>query len=80
MKKTIKLEKITKDRSFFLFSEDKIFFYDHHRCHATYGLFASGQLGKKLVVVTADGNGDDTNGSIWVYNKKDFSQVYKTKR
>ena len=32
-------------------NDSKIFFYDHHKCHATYGLYASGQAKKKAIIV-----------------------------
>jgi len=63
---------------FLKISKEKIFFYDHHRCHANYGLYSKGNLTKKTIVVTVDGGGDGCNGSIWIYNKNKFSQVYKT--
>ena len=58
--------------------EKKINFYDHHTCHAYYGLYAKGDFNKKSIVVTADGGGDGSNGTIWIYNKNSFKQVYKT--
>ena len=59
-------------------NDSKIFFYDHHKCHATYGLYASGQAKKKAIIVTADGGGDGSNGTIWINDKNNFKQVYKT--
>ena len=58
--------------------ENKISFYDHHKCHAMYGLYASGKNNDKTIVVTADGGGDGSNGTIWINKKNVFKQVYKT--
>lgn len=59
-------------------SDKKIIFYDHHKCHATYGLYASGQSENNTIVVTADGGGDGSNGTVWINKKNNFIQVYKT--
>jgi len=41
--------------------------HDHHTCHAYYGYFFSKERFKENVLVyTMDGNGDKTNGSVWL--------------
>ena len=67
-----------KGISDYLNISDKIIFYDHHKCHATYGLYASGQSKNNTIVVTADGGGDGSNGTVWINKKIIFIQVYKT--
>lgn len=38
-------------------NKNRIFFYDHHLCHAMYGYYTSKRF-KKTIVITADGGGD----------------------
>ncbi len=64
---------------FLKINKNKIFFFDHHKCHAYYGFFASNFSKKdKVAIVTADGGGDQANGSIWIHNKNKLLNVYKT--
>lgn len=62
--------------NFFKISQSKIFFFDHHMCHAYYGLFSSDINNKKTAIVTLDGGGDGKNASIWIYDKKYLKEVY----
>ena len=48
-------------------SEDCFSFYDHHACHAYYGLLAVPDKRRPYIVFTADGFGDGANGSVWSY-------------
>ena len=41
-------------------------------------VYASGKNNDKTIVVTADGGGDGSNGTIWINKKNVFKQVYKT--
>ena len=60
-------------------SEKKIYFYDHHMCHAYYGYFGSNlSQKKKVAIVTADGGGDNCNASIWIAKNNKIKNVYKT--
>ena len=63
---------------FFSIDKKKIFFYDHHECHAYYGFFANPKKYKKTCVVTLDGGGDDTNASIWISKKNKLIEIYRT--
>jgi len=57
----------------------KVFFFDHHKCHAYYGFYASSFSSKnKVAIVTADGGGDNSNGSIWISSNNKIKNVYKT--
>ncbi len=47
----------------------KITFYDHHECHAYYGVMAADTSSEPRLVFTADGFGDGANASIWVSNQ-----------
>jgi carbamoyltransferase len=44
---------------------DKVRFYDHHACHAYYGLFGSPVRADNTLVYTLDGGGDDTVSTLW---------------
>lgn len=63
---------------FFSLDEKKIFFYDHHECHAYYGFYGNPKKYKKSCVVTLDGGGDDTNASVWISKKNKLREVYRT--
>lgn len=57
----------------------KIYFYDHHKCHAYYGYYSSGlNIKKKVAIVTSDGGGDNTNASIWIVKNSKIKNVYRT--
>jgi len=47
-------------------AEDKIHVFEHQSCHAYYGYYWYGGNDEKFLVLTADGCGDGTNGSMWV--------------
>lgn len=60
-------------------NENKIEFFDHHECHANYGYYGSENKINKVIVVTSDGGGDNTNGSIWIGIKgKKLVEKYRT--
>jgi carbamoyltransferase len=63
---------------FFALPKEKIFFYDHHECHAYYGFYGNPIKYKKTCVVVLDGGGDDTNASIWTPKKNKLAEVYRT--
>ena len=45
-------------------SEDRIFFFDHHQCHAMYAYFLDVNRKKNCIIVTADGGGDAKYNTI----------------
>ena len=66
----------------------RIYFYDHHECHAMYGYYTSKRF-KKTIVLTADGGGDGNyetvstfiNGKYKRYlnsNKNWVGKIYST--
>ena len=57
---------------------NKIEFFDHHECHAYYGYYGSDLKNKKVVIVTSDGGGDNTNGSIWINSENKLIEKYRT--
>lgn len=60
-------------------ASDKFEFYDHHACHAYYGLLAVPDKRKPYLVYTADGFGDGANGSVWTYSGSGaLTQLIKT--
>ena len=60
--------------------KDKIFFYDHHECHAYYGFYGKngGKERNPNAVVVLDGGGDGSNASVWKSEKKSLKLIYKT--
>lgn len=59
--------------------KNKIEFFDHHECHAYYGYYGSDYKNQKVVVVTCDGGGDNSNATIWVSTKKNrLIEKYRT--
>ena len=64
--------------NFFSVNKKNVFFYDHHECHAYYGFFGSPIFKKKTCVVTLDGGGDNTNATIWISNKGNLKEVFRT--
>jgi len=57
---------------------NKIDFFDHHECHAYYGYYGSDKFEKNIAIVTADGGGDNTNGTIWLTSGDKLVEVYRT--
>ena len=51
-------------RKFFNLPPEKIVIYDHHLCHAAYAYYASPFRKKDVLVITADGGGDYTSGTV----------------
>ena len=58
---------------------DKIFFKNHHLSHASYAYYAS-PIDKRgrVAVVTADGWGDDANGTIWLGENWKMKKIHST--
>ena len=63
---------------FFSLEKRKIFFYDHHECHAYYGFYGLEKTAKRTCVVVLDGGGDDTNATIWISEKGKLNEIYRT--
>ncbi len=75
------MNKIRKEfiSNFFKIDQNKVIFFDHHKCHAFYGYFSSNFKDKSnLAIVTADGGGDGKNGTIWIKKNSKLKQIYKT--
>jgi carbamoyltransferase len=64
--------------NFFSVDKKKIFFYDHHECHAYYGFYGHKKPHKKTCVITLDGGGDDTNAAIWLSKNNQLKEMYRT--
>jgi carbamoyltransferase len=56
--------------------KSKIFFINHHDCHAYYAYFASINKFKKCAVLTIDSSGDHLNQTVWIA-KKDNQVLHK---
>ena len=66
-------------KKFLGIKHDKIFFYDHHECHAYYAFYSCPDREKLDHIFTCDGGGDKSNGTIWkVENKKYLKEIYRT--
>ena len=51
-------------------SKDVVSVHDHHTCHAYYGYIAStDRHAEDTLVYTMDGNGDKSNGTVWLGRK-----------
>ncbi|MBI5557305.1 MAG: carbamoyltransferase [Deltaproteobacteria bacterium] len=63
--------KVRKDftAAFLGIDSDKIKVIDHHTCHAMYACYASSLQGERIAVLTNDGGGDATNGTVWLKEK-----------
>ena len=57
-------------------NKDKIFFVNHHTCHAYYAYFASINKFTKCAILTVDSNGDYLNQTVWIA-KKDKQVLHK---
>ena len=55
--------------SFLGIDVSKVSTIDHHTAHAKYAYYASNLRNKTVAVLTNDGGGDNTNGSVWVKNQ-----------
>lgn len=64
----------------FSFDRKKVTFLNHHLSHAYSGLFSSGFTGKnnKLLILTADGEGDGLSATVNIFNNGKFSTISKT--
>ena len=59
-------------------SKEKIFFIDHHKCHANHAYYSS-PLRKNTVIVTADGVGDrGVNATVSITNNQGFKKIFET--
>lgn len=63
---------------YFSLDEKKIFFFDHHECHAYYGYYGRGVINNKTCVITLDGGGDGSNATIWISKNEILKNVYRT--
>ena len=61
---------------FFNINKNKIYFFDHHRCHAFYGYFMD-PTRLNTNVVTSDGGGDKTYETVFTVKKGKFNLVYR---
>lgn len=49
-----------------IFNINKVEFLDHHLCHASAAYFAQDNFDKRILVITADGEGDNHCGSVYI--------------
>ena len=57
---------------------EKITFINHHACHAYYAYYASPIREEKVLILTADGFGDEENATIYLSSKDGLIQKFKT--
>ncbi len=53
----------------------KIKFIDHHLCHASAAYYGLGNYDEKILVITADGDGDGRSSSVYEGYKGDLQEV-----
>ena len=65
-KKINNLNKIRQEyiSKFLKVEKNKIYFFNHHRCHGYYGYFMNKRKYKKYAIVTSDGGGDGKYDSV----------------
>ena len=67
------LEKLRKDTicNFFGKPENKVIFYDHHKCHALHGLYTQSITKRlnRIILATSDGGGDGIYDSVSIFEK-----------
>ena len=60
-------------------NEDKIGFYDHHRCHALYGYYTNPRKHERVAIVTSDGGGDRTYNTVSVMENGVHKEVSRAR-
>ncbi len=72
-------ERIRQDKKNILekmgFSREKIFFTDHHKCHAATAYYGSHFNKEKTLVITCDGGGDFSKGKIFVGENGKMTEI-----
>ncbi len=74
--KNLRLGYISK---FLKIEKTKIFFFDHHYCHAIYSYFYCKKRLSNCIIVTADGGGDGKYESVTVIKKNIFKTVLQSR-
>ncbi len=60
-------------------AREKILFMNHHLCHASYAYYAAPvDRSKKIAVVTADGWGDNENGTVYLAEGGKLKKIHST--
>ena len=72
-----KKERINKLSSQIGLRKEKIYFIDHHTCHAYYGYYASELNGKDCLISTIDGGGDGYKQTTWSVKNGKFQLLSK---
>ena len=72
-----KKERINKLSSQTGLRKEKIYFIDHHTCHAYYGYYASEFNGKDCLISTIDGGGDGYKQTTWSIKNGKFQLLSK---
>lgn len=65
--------------AFLQVAEDKVSFYNHHRCHALYAYYTNPFKPERMAVVTSDGGGDGNYETISVVDKGQEQLVSKSR-
>ncbi len=74
--KNLRINYISK---FLKIDKSKIFFYDHHHCHAIYSYFYCKKRYSNCIIVTADGGGDGKYESISVIKNDIFKTISESR-
>ena len=78
-KKKIKQERINRLTQLGI-SADKIFFVEHHLCHASYAYYSSPWKNDKVLVFTCDGSGDGLCATVSIGEEGRLHRIAKTKK
>lgn len=65
--------------NFLNIDQNKIYFIEHHRCHAAYSYYCSPFRNEDVLALTVDGSGDNLNATIGIFDKDgNYSRKYQT--
>ncbi len=59
---------------YFNISKDRVIFYDHHACHASYAMFASPFREETVCALTMDAGGDGVYDTVNIFDQKGLMQ------
>lgn len=59
---------------------DKVQYLDHHLCHASAAYHGAGDYGRKVLVITADGEGDERAGSVYLGQDGKLTEIVSLRR
>jgi carbamoyltransferase len=58
-----------------LFPENKVIFIEHHLCHAATAYYGLGNFDEDILVITADGDGDQKAGTVYLGKNGELKEL-----